>query len=140
MLLPVNCPYKFKYANVQRDGSARPDKNGGGVPNYFPNSFGGYKVAGVENTWTLENATVGRYKQDADFFFQPTDFWNEMSPLDRQHLAENIAGSLTNALPDVQNRMLPLFTNVSPAFGNMVKTELTKKSGKNDQKETCNGK
>uniref|UniRef100_A0A915MJ18 Catalase n=1 Tax=Meloidogyne javanica TaxID=6303 RepID=A0A915MJ18_MELJA len=110
MLLPVNCPYKFRYANVQRDGAARLDKNGGGSPNYFPNSFGGYRIAGVQSSWNVENSTVGRYKQAEDYFVQPSEYWNELSPVDRQHLAENIAGSLGNALQEVQNRMIPLFT------------------------------
>jgi len=76
MLLPVNCPYKFRYANVQRDGAARLDKNGGGSPNYFPNSFGGYRIAGVQSSWNVENATVGRYKQAEDYFIQPAEYWN----------------------------------------------------------------
>ena len=76
MLLPVNCPYKFRYANVQRDGAVRLDKNGGGSPNYFPNSFGGYRIAGVQSSWNVENSTVGRYKQAEDYFVQPAEYWN----------------------------------------------------------------
>ncbi|KAF7634898.1 hypothetical protein Mgra_00005639 [Meloidogyne graminicola] len=109
MLLPVNCPYKFKYSNIQRDGVSRPDKNGGGSPNYFPNSFGGYKITGVENNYNLANATVGRFKpSDEDNLSQPADFWkNELSPTDRQHLVENIASSLGNALKEIQGQNDP---------------------------------
>uniref|UniRef100_A0A914KGG9 Catalase n=1 Tax=Meloidogyne incognita TaxID=6306 RepID=A0A914KGG9_MELIC len=141
MLLPVNCPYKFRYANVQRDGAVRLDKNGGGSPNYFPNSFGGYRIAGVQSSWNVENSTVGRYKQAEDYFVQPAEYWNELSPVDRQHLAENIAGSLGNALQEVQDRMIPLFTKVNPAFGSMVKTEIAKLKGKNKQTQPppCKG-
>jgi len=52
-----------------------------------------------------------------------------LSPVDRQHLAENIAGSLGNALQEVQDRMIPLFTKVNPTFGSMVKTEIAKLKG-----------
>ena len=39
-LLPVNEP-KCPYSTYNRDGSMRFDANGGGAPNYEPNSFGG---------------------------------------------------------------------------------------------------
>uniref|UniRef100_A0A915MGB5 Catalase core domain-containing protein n=1 Tax=Meloidogyne javanica TaxID=6303 RepID=A0A915MGB5_MELJA len=73
-------------------------------------NFGGYRIAGVQSSWNVENSTVGRYKQAEDYFVQPAEYWNELSPVDRQHLAENIAGSLGNALQEVQDRMIPLFT------------------------------
>ena len=56
--------------------------------------------------------------------------FQELGDVDRQHLVENIASSLGQALKEVQNRMIPIFTKVDPAFGSMVKQALAKKSGK----------
>jgi len=38
--LPVNCPYRSKVTNYQRDGPQAYD-NQGSAPNYYPNSFSG---------------------------------------------------------------------------------------------------
>lgn len=38
--LPVNCPYRSKVNNYQRDGPQAYD-NQGSAPNYYPNSFSG---------------------------------------------------------------------------------------------------
>ena len=43
MQIPVNCPYKARVRNMQRDGPMNVDDNQGGAPNYFPNSFNGPK-------------------------------------------------------------------------------------------------
>jgi len=40
-LLPVNAPKATSENNYQRDAAMRSDDNGGGGPNYWPNSFGG---------------------------------------------------------------------------------------------------
>lgn len=40
-LLPVNKPHAAPVHSYQRDGAMRFDGNGGGAPNYQPNSFGG---------------------------------------------------------------------------------------------------
>ena len=40
-LLPVNSPKGCELENYQRDGFMRFDNNGGGGPNYWPNSMGG---------------------------------------------------------------------------------------------------
>jgi catalase len=40
-LLPVNAPKHASESSYQRDGFMRFDANGGGGPNYWPNSFGG---------------------------------------------------------------------------------------------------
>nr|UYK33006.1 superoxide dismutase/catalase fusion protein [synthetic construct] len=38
--IPVNCPYRARVANYQRDGPMCMQDNQGGAPNYYPNSFG----------------------------------------------------------------------------------------------------
>lgn len=39
--IPVNCPYRSRVSNYQRDGPACYTDNQAGAPNYFPNSFSG---------------------------------------------------------------------------------------------------
>jgi len=40
-MLPVNMPKAATESSYQRDGPMRSDNNGGGGPNYWPNTFGG---------------------------------------------------------------------------------------------------
>lgn len=40
MQLPVNCPFRSKVTNYQRDGP-QAYENQGSAPNYYPNSFSG---------------------------------------------------------------------------------------------------
>lgn len=39
--IPVNCPYRTRITNYQRDGPQTFTKNQEGAPNYYPNSFSG---------------------------------------------------------------------------------------------------
>jgi catalase len=39
--IPINCPYRARVANYQRDGPATVDGNKGSALNYEPNSFSG---------------------------------------------------------------------------------------------------
>ena len=39
--IPVNCPYRARVKNMQRDGPMNVSGNQHGAPNYFPNSFSG---------------------------------------------------------------------------------------------------
>jgi len=41
--IPINCPYRARVANYQRDGAAVVNGNQGGVVNHEPNSRGGPK-------------------------------------------------------------------------------------------------
>jgi catalase len=39
--IPVNCPYRTRITNYQRDGPQTFTNNQEGAPNYYPNSFSG---------------------------------------------------------------------------------------------------
>jgi len=39
--IPVNCPYRTRISNYQRDGPQTFTSNQEGAPNYYPNSFNG---------------------------------------------------------------------------------------------------
>lgn len=46
----------------------------------------------------------------------------------RQRLVDNIAGSLGNALPRIQNKMVQEFAKVNSTFGQMLQSALSKNS------------
>lgn len=39
--IPINCPYRARVDNYQRDGSYTVNNNQGSAPNYEPNSLNG---------------------------------------------------------------------------------------------------
>lgn len=103
--IPVNCPYRTRVNNGQRDGFMTVDGNQGNLPNYEPNSyhsqiedpaakFSSFKVTGL----------VQRYKPNfpnSDFEQPGTLFRKVMKNEDRDHLVSNIVGHLMNARRDV---------------------------------------
>ncbi|AKD05293.1 catalase [Pontibacter korlensis] len=98
--IPVNrCPYMV--ANYQRDGQMRTDGNGGGKPNYFPNSF--------DDVYTDEkfkqpaedlghHVVADWYDRNAagenDHYTQPGDLFRLMTQEEKQNTVSNIIGSM----------------------------------------------
>jgi catalase len=123
-LLPVNAPKACKAANYQRDGSMRLDDNGGGGPNYWPNSMGGPAPdpAAAEPPIALEG-TAARHPQELtdDDFVQPGELYRRvMTDTDREHLVGNIVAHLGKAQKRIQLRQAALFHKVDPDYGTRV--------------------
>jgi catalase len=128
--LPINCPYRAKVANHQRDGFATFDNQGSAL-NYEPNSFSGpvadsrysqssFKVSGM----------TGRQKtaHKNDDFFQPGVLYSKvMKEEQRSNLINNIVGNLKNAKTFIQERQVKVFYKVHPEYG----TRLAKALGLN---------
>ncbi|MEJ5298065.1 MAG: catalase [Armatimonadota bacterium] len=123
-LLPVNAPRGCKAHNYQRDGAMRFDDNGGGAPNYWPNTFGGPgpdpSVAppqiGVEGE-------AGRHSYaltDDDFVQAGALYRNVMTDQDRANLISNIVGHLKGAQKRLQLRQTALFYKADPEYGTRV--------------------
>ena len=103
--IPINCPYRTRVANYQRDGPATIDGNKGSLGNYEPNSFSG-PVEDPTKKWASQTLVgqTGRFKHPHpnDDYEQPrTLFRKVFSETDRQHLIENIVGSMKNVRRDV---------------------------------------
>ena len=103
--IPINCPYRARVANYQRDGPATIDGNKGSQGNYEPNSFSG-PVEDPTKRWASQTLVgqTGRFKHPHpnDDYEQPrTLFRKVFSETDRQHLIENIVGSMKNVRRDV---------------------------------------
>ena len=123
-LLPVNAPKAAPEASYQRDGSMRFDGNGGGGPNYWPNSFGGpapdpsFAFPAIEVTGAAaRNAYV---LGDVDFVQAGTLYGKVMTDKDREHLVANIVGHLKGAQKRIQLRQTSLFFKADADYGERV--------------------
>ncbi|NIM04377.1 MAG: catalase [Armatimonadetes bacterium] len=123
-LLPVNAPKACEMQNYQRDGSMRLDNNGGGDPNYWPNSFGGpnpdpkaapppIDVSGMAARHAYE---LG----DIDFEQAGALYSRVMSDEDRAHLIDNIVSHLSGAQKRLQLRQTALFFKANADYGERV--------------------
>ena len=123
-LLPVNAPKAAKENNYQRDGAMRFDGNGGGGPNYWPNTFGGpapdptvapppVDIAGMAARHVYEHG-------DVDFIQAGDLFSKVMTDEDRDHLIGNIVGHLGNAQKHLQLRQTALFFKANKQYGERV--------------------
>ncbi len=123
-LLPINAPKACKVANYQRDGHMRPDENGGGGPNYWPNSMGGPAPdASVAEPPTDLEGQAARHPQPLsdDDFVQPGELYRRvMTDTDREHLVGNIVSHLGNAKKRIQLRQTALFFKADADYGRRV--------------------
>ncbi|XP_061176323.1 catalase-like [Saccostrea echinata] len=142
--IPVNCPYKAKTFNYQRDGPQCVTDNQGGAPNYFPNSFSGPKddPAGCEMCPFTVSGECRRYNSaDEDNFSQVNIFWNKvLKPEERDRLVENIGNHVINAQQFLQDRAVKNFGQVDPEFGKKLQAYLdSMRGGKNKVNVVLNG-
>ncbi|UEM05755.1 catalase [Skermanella rosea] len=126
-LLPVNRPHSAPVSNYQRDGAMRFDGNGGGTPNYQPNSFGGPDddARRAEPPLALRG-DAARYDHRAgnDDYTQAGDLFRLMDADARERLMDNIAGSLGQAPAAIQRRQLAHFEKADPAYAEGVARRL----------------
>jgi len=123
-LLPINAPKACKAANYQRDGYMRLDGNGGGGPNYWPNSMGGPgpdpTVAEPPIGLEGEGARHPQALTDDDFFQAGELFRRVMTDTDRDHLVGNIVAHLGKAQKRIQRRQTAIFFKADPEYGRRV--------------------
>jgi catalase len=123
-LLPVNAPKACKVDSYQRDGFMRSDDNGGGGPNYWPNSLGGPAPDPGVATPPIDVAGMAArhsYKLSDVDFVQAGDLYRKvMKEQDREHLVGNIAAHLGGAQKRIQLRQTALFYKADPDYGQRV--------------------
>ena len=127
-LLPVNAPKAAKEQSYQRDGFMRLDNNGGGGPNYWPNSFGGPSpdpdVAAPKVDISGMAARYAYELGDVDFV-QPGALYSKvMTDKDRENLVRNIVSHLGNAQKPLQFRQTALFYKANEDYGESVASGL----------------
>jgi catalase len=102
----------------------RTNENGGGGPNYWPNSFGGPEpdpTAG-EPPFDL-SGKAGRYPFTFpnDDFVQPGNLYRKvMTDEAREHLVGNIVGHLGRAKKRIQLRQTAIFYKADKDYGTRV--------------------
>lgn len=123
-LLPVNAPKAAPMASYQRDGAMRSDGNGGGGPNYWPNSFGG---PAPDPAFALPAVDVAGLAArhayplgDIDFVQAGALYGKVMTDTDREHLVANIVGHLKGAQKRIQLRQTALFYKADKEYGERV--------------------
>ncbi|XP_030056646.1 catalase [Microcaecilia unicolor] len=136
--IPVNCPYKTRVANYQRDGPMCISDNQGCAPNYYPNSFDSPEV--LPHCKELRFGTHGdvdRYTIDnEDNVTQVSNFYKRVLTKDeRQRLCENIADHLKDAQLFIQKRAVKLFTDIDSDAGARIQTLLDKLNAETPKKD-----
>ncbi len=125
--IPVNCPYKAKTRNYQRDGPQCVTDNQTGAPNYYPNSFNGPTddMKYAQQTFST-SGDVARYNtKDDDNFTQPGNFWrNVLSPSEQDALVSNMAGHLKNAQEFLQKRAVENWSQCDKEWGRRLQAAL----------------
>jgi catalase len=124
-LLPVNRP-RAPVANHQRDGLMRIDGNGGGGPNYEPNSRGGPQPTGRRGFVfpVRGDADRGRLVARADDFEQAGMLFRLMPSAEQEALVGNLAGHLGKARPSVQQAIVAHFRQADADYGARVAAAL----------------
>ncbi len=119
----VNAP-KCPMATYQRDGAGagmRPDNNGGRVPNYEPNSFGGpaQDASFREPPLKISCPVADRYdaSEGNDTHRQAGDLYRMMPADAQERLVGNIVASMSSVSRDIQLRQLCHFFRADPSYG-----------------------
>ena len=123
-MLPVNAPKNAPENSYQRDGFMRFDTNGGGGPNYWPNSFGGpapdpgaleppFEVSG-------QAARTPHTHPNNDFIQAGNLYRDVMTDQDRKNLLGNIVDHLSGAQKRIQLRQTALFYKADKEYGSRV--------------------
>ena len=126
--LPVNksrCPIH----NYQRDGEMATAEDYGSKPNYYPNTLEGTPRPQPEHrepAWHIGDATVDRFDSRIghDYYSQPAALYNLFSDEQKDRLAATIAGGLSQAREEVQQRQLKHFYACDNDYGKRVEAAL----------------
>ena len=144
--IPVNRPLATACSLIhhyQRDGPMQTTANGGGGPNYFPNSFAGPQPSAdaawhkdalsLSSSLTLSSSGGSNIDQverldtgDEDNFSQAADFYrNVLDEAARERLTDNIAGHMCNVTsPFVRQRAIQNFARVDPDYGRRIQEKV----------------
>ena len=123
-LIPVNQAKNAPENNYQRDGNMRVDANGGGGPNYWPNSFGGpapdsvFAEPPIPLSGTGDRHPYGHANND---FVQAGNLYRQvMTDQDRANLVSNIVGSMQSVPRAIQLRQCAIFCLADEEYGSRV--------------------
>ncbi len=135
--LPINAPRCVEggAANYGRDGAMRFDENGGGAPNYEPNSYAGPAQRGEPSYQGLEaSGASGTYEwhrhPEDDDFRQAGDLYRLMDPEEQERLISSIADSLSQVRrEEVMVQSIEHFRQADADFGRRLSEAVAKRKG-----------
>ncbi|XP_005046498.1 PREDICTED: catalase [Ficedula albicollis] len=136
--LPVNCPFRTRVANYQRDGPMTVSDNQGGAPNYYPNSFTGPEdQPQLRESRMFASGDVQRFNSaNEDNVTQVREFYLKvLNEEERQRLCKNIAEHLKDAQLFIQKRAVKNFTDVHPTYGACIQALLDKYNAEGGKKD-----
>jgi catalase len=126
--IPINCPYRAKISNNQRDGFMQVNGNGGSRPNHEPSSFHKYEVVPSAKTSQFRvTGQIGRFKpaHPNDDFAQPGVLYRKVfCDKAKSNIVENLSGALTGVNRDIQERQLKIFYKCDPDYGSRIAKNL----------------
>eukprot|EP00697_Spironema_sp_BW2_P003698 gnl/Spiro4/14912_TR8037_c0_g2_i1.p1 gnl/Spiro4/14912_TR8037_c0_g2~~gnl/Spiro4/14912_TR8037_c0_g2_i1.p1 ORF type:complete len:299 (-),score=56.41 gnl/Spiro4/14912_TR8037_c0_g2_i1:58-954(-) len=125
MQIPINCPYRTRINNYQRDGAMTVLTNGGSGVNYWPNSFGGPAPQPClnEHAEPIPACALTRHKRthpNSDFEQAGMLFRRVMTEEQRTNLIGNIVAHLGKAHVEIQKRQICNFARADPEYGRRV--------------------
>ena len=122
--IPINCPYRARVSNNQRDGFFSLSTNVNSKSNYEPNSFGGPVEDKTKSNCPEKIAgDIVRQKSEhpnSDYEQAGKLFSVVMKEEERERLVNNIVGHLKNAKKFIQERQVRIFYKCSPEYGMRV--------------------
>jgi catalase len=133
--IPVNCPYAKTFNPILRDGAMTVNGNYGAAPNYHSTLQNPVKVTPQANVNYQENqeywqgpAQPFHWAVEGDIDYQQArDLYQKVLSKQegqQEHLAHNIAGHLSGAVPIIQDRIFALLNKVDPKLGGAVEKEV----------------
>ena len=117
--LPVNKP-QSSVNTYHRDGFMRFDDNGGGSPNYEPNSFGGpTQDRSLKEPPLRISGDADRYDHRVgnEDYSQAGDLFRLMNGKEKERLIGNIVRSMKGVPREIQLRQIGHFYRADPDYG-----------------------
>lgn len=128
--IPVNRPHN-DVRTYHRAGSIRIDGNGGGSPNYHPNSFDGVETRAESALPPYAGiGPVERYdhRLDQDYYSQAGELYRLMNAEQKKLLVDNIVGAMSSVPAFIQERQIAHFMKADKEYGAAVARGLNLKT------------
>ena len=127
--IPVNKPVN-QTQTYHRAGTLRVDGNGGGSPNYQPNSFDGVGVR--EDVRTPAYKSIGPvdhydHRVDEDYYSQAGALFRLMDAAQKKLLIDNIVGAMASVPLNIQERQTVHFVKADNEYGTRIAEGLKNK-------------
>jgi len=123
--IPINCPYRTRVTNAQRDGVVF-NGNQGSARNYEPNSFSQnvptYNKSHEQTAWPLRGLAQ-RYKvaHPNDDFAQAGQLYSKvMNDGARDNLVANLVGAMKPIPVEIKERQCRIWYKCNPQYGERV--------------------